>query len=169
MLLLPEGMAAGRVEFFPYFEGIIRPAAPQSLRDGGRLALELETVATAEGGVPAPPAGVLLLDGTAVEVGLQPLASEPAAGKVLSVAEVAPSAPPAGRSLLDRLRGGSGGESPPAASATGVGARAAGGGLREREHLEADDRENAWHEVQDQPTQQRTGDRQRAGSGADRR
>ena len=124
MLLLPEGMAAGRVEFFPYFEGIIRPAAPQSLRDGGRLALELETVATAEGGVPAPPAGVLLLDGTAVEVGLQPLASEPAAGKVLSVAEVAPSAPPAGRSLLDRLRGGSGGESAPAASATGVGAQA---------------------------------------------
>jgi thiol:disulfide interchange protein DsbD len=117
MLLLPEGAAAKRAEFFPYFEGVVRPAAPQSLMSaagsdataGARLALRLEVVGGGgESGLPKPAGGVLLLDGKPVEVGLQPLAAQPAAGRVLSVAEVAPSAPAPVRGLLERLVGGAG-------------------------------------------------------------
>ncbi len=116
MLLLPEGAVATRAEFFPYFEGVVRPAAPQSLMSaagsdataGARLALQLEVAGAAEGGLPRPAGGVLLLDGKPVEVGLQPLAAQPAAGQLLSVAEVVPSAPAPVRGLLDRLVGGAG-------------------------------------------------------------
>ena len=141
-LLLPEGAAASRAEFFPYFEGVVRPAAPQSLiatvaadqraadrvsSTDGRLALRLETVAPVEGGLPQSAAGVLLLDGQVIEVGLKPIAEEPVAGPVLAVAEVAPSAPAPGRSLFDRLIGGKG-PSAAAGPATGTAIVGAGAG-----------------------------------------
>ncbi|MBA3479211.1 MAG: thioredoxin family protein [Lautropia sp.] len=141
-LVMPAGTHAGRAEFFPYFEGRIRPAAPQLLVESsvagsaGRptgsagtsgtaaaplevLALKLETMPAAApqvsaqeagaprqdpGGLPQPPAGLLLLDGRPVEVGLRLMSEEPAPGRLLSTAEVVPAAPPAPGGLLKRLR-----------------------------------------------------------------
>ena len=120
-VVLPVGIDASRAEFFPYFEGVVRPAAAQSLvapagagdgaaQGASAVALALEVVPPAGGGQapqepPAPAAGLLLVDGKPIEVGLQLLADAPMAGKVISVAEVVPSAPAATPGLLDRLRG----------------------------------------------------------------
>ena len=142
LLLLPQDTAASHAEFFPSVEGGVRPAAPQSLvvaqlspdAPQRRLALRLETVAGGagdEGSLPQAAAGVLLLDGKAVEAGLQPLATAPEAGQVLAVAAVVPAAPAPARSLLDRLIGGKGGAATGAAAgsarsastATGTGGR----------------------------------------------
>ena len=117
-VVLPAGMTIGRAEFFPYFDGVVTPAAAQSLvearssSDAGAAgapptqALSLAVAATSTGETtPDPAAGLLVADGKAIEIGLQRLADPPLAGKVISVAEVVPAAPPPAPGLLDRLRG----------------------------------------------------------------
>ena len=129
-LVLPAGMNPQRAEFFPYFEGVVTPAARQSLMvlgarartgevgevgeaakaDGagpqGAPALRALQLATAPASsFPEPAGGVLLADGRPVEVTLDPLAAQPVPGKVISVAEVVPSGPQPRPGLLDRLQG----------------------------------------------------------------
>jgi thiol:disulfide interchange protein/DsbC/DsbD-like thiol-disulfide interchange protein len=129
LLLLPSGTSAERAEFFPYFEGVVRPAADQSLVQANpaeaglpqRLAMRLALVdarpielaaavapraAAGAADSPAPADGLLLLDGKPHEVSLARLETAPSLGKVLSVAEVVPPAPASSGGLLDRLRGG---------------------------------------------------------------
>ena len=129
-VVLPAGIEASRAEFFPYFESVVRPAAAQSLlaatgansetsRGVSSRVLKLEVVpasgvhgpgqsparASPETALPEPAAGLLLADGKPIEVGLQLVADAPAPGKLISVAEVVPAAPPSVPGLLDRLRG----------------------------------------------------------------
>jgi thiol:disulfide interchange protein DsbD len=145
ILALPEQLAARRAEFFPYFEGVVVPAAAQSLHakagatdsaDPRGILLELRTVAPREGAaaaLPAPAGGLLVAEGRSIELSLAPLAEPPAIGAVVAVAEVAPGAPaatpaaPAASGLLGRLAGRAGAAFRPDASMPSAGASAAPG------------------------------------------
>ncbi len=142
VLALPEQLSARRAEFFPYFEGVVVPAAAQSLHakagaadaaDPPGILLELRTVAPRDGApaaMPAPAGGLLVADGRAIELSLVPLAQPPAIGAVVAVAEVEPaaqSATPAASGLLGRLAGRAGAALRPDASMPAAAGRAAPG------------------------------------------
>ncbi len=137
VLTVPPSLSPSRAEFFPYFEGVVSPPAPQTLVAAGNgRQLRLVTVPGATGaqpsaGLPEPAGGLLIADGKPVEVRLRSAAAAPATGPVLSVAEATRPAAETGRAgggLLDRLSG-RGPTAPAASSARPAGADATAEGF----------------------------------------
>ncbi|MGE0310408.1 MAG: protein-disulfide reductase DsbD family protein [Lautropia sp.] len=98
-LMLDETRNVGTAEFFPYFEGVVRPAAPQALslsREApARPVLVTELVDGAAGfdAASSPAGGLLVLDGKPFEVRLARVAQAPLYGDAISVAALAAEAP----------------------------------------------------------------------------
>ncbi|NLD53129.1 MAG: protein-disulfide reductase [Burkholderiaceae bacterium] len=139
LLALPDGLDPRRAEFFPYFEGVVVPAAPQSLHADGvadaaggeprGAVLALRTAAPrgdTAAGMPTPAGGLLVAEGRSIELSLVPLADPPVTGMVVAVAEVTPAAPAATSTgqggLLGRLaaRAGAAFQSDSPAAVSGV-------------------------------------------------
>ena len=102
LLDLPEGLVAERVEFFPYFEGVVVPAADQRLYAAGTSARQRLDVAVAADAPPLPSldadlrAGLIVADGKPLEVRLEPVEALAPAGSLVSVASVRQPSPGAG-------------------------------------------------------------------------
>lgn len=125
-LVLPKGLRAREVEFFPYFEGVLVPAADQELfalpaEAGALLRVRAQPDAPA---LEADAAGLLVADGRPIELRLASVDTAPVVASRLAVATVKPVSAGSNQpgqavsrpegSLLSRFGGGTG----PAAGAT---------------------------------------------------